>query len=312
MAQIAFLNEHSHPPVATHTAVAAAGVETFLDLMLELRRVLPRVSLVASASILTLQLGDNYSISQWMNETGRDRKRAMLSLIQLAPFRAARDMLGDRDPGVTVYEFDGAPFDGLILEGIGLADLYQGFAVSFNFKEQWRMQSVPVRVRQLLDSDEERNWKAFVKHATSKDDIAIHQEWLLAQARQDIRDAKVFWMNRNDVCGHLRFLPKVEGDLASLQAVEFIQIVAWLFNVNDAVAKWDPGTPTPIFPPHITNEAAGRREYFWFNDGAVKRCFSWHGRYTPGKGRIHFWLSASEKKAVIGYIGPKVDRALDR
>jgi hypothetical protein len=31
-----------------------------------------------------------------------------------------------------------------------------------------------------------------------------------------------------------------------------------------------------------------------------------HGRYTPGAGRIYFRLAHNPKRAVIGFIGPKV------
>src|SRR5882762_8464298 len=118
MPQIAFLNEHSHPTGPYHPVDAHSCVEAFLDLMIALRKVMPSVSLIANSNIFSLQIGDNYSISQWLNDTRRERRQFMLSLAQRAPFQAVWEILGDCDPGYTEYRFNGEPFDGLIVQGI--------------------------------------------------------------------------------------------------------------------------------------------------------------------------------------------------
>jgi hypothetical protein len=47
-----------------------------------------------------------------------------------------------------------------------------------------------------------------------------------------------------------------------------------------------------------------RKQLTRFTDlDGVERVFDWHGRFTPGKGRIHFRLIAEERKARIAYIG---------
>lgn len=47
------------------------------------------------------------------------------------------------------------------------------------------------------------------------------------------------------------------------------------------------------------------RMTFLFENGISYLC-SWHLRFTPGAGRIHFYHEPTEKKIYIGYIGAKI------
>jgi len=307
MARVVFLNERSLPVGNVGREEAISIINKFLDLMIALRKLMPRISLITGGPFLTAPVGDNYSIARWLNDTERDRRRLMLSLLHAAPFRMAQEFFGDRDPGVTIYKYDGAPFDGLQVEGIGLADMYGGFAASFAHDVRWRLQKVPVRVERLLDDNSQSFWRTVVRHGTSAPDVIFHQSWLLAVGRAGINNAAQLWNEQLDAFPHLRFLPRTEGDLLRLSTPAFLQVVDWLGRLNDAVAVWNPNAaPTPQYPPHTTNEGEKRKQLFWLLDGVTKRCFHMHGRYTPGSGRIHFWLSVPERKVVIGYVGPKV------
>lgn len=42
-----------------------------------------------------------------------------------------------------------------------------------------------------------------------------------------------------------------------------------------------------------------------FKDGQVRNC-SWHSRFTPGAGRIHFYYDENKKIFYVGYIGEKI------
>lgn len=313
MAQIAFLNELSHPTGSIQRWDAISVLNNLSDMMLSLRKLLPKVTVVATEPLLNLQVGDRYSITELLNDIDRDRKRFMLSLANLAPFRTARTRFADPDPGVTVYRFNGDPFDGVITEGIGLADIYSGVAISFYFDERWQIRVVPVRVEQYLENEDHKIWTTEVNHCVCKDDVEFHRSWLLTLPRKDIRDTATLWRGRNDILPYLVFLPQVEGDLRGLGADAFARVMSWLGRLNDAIANWNSaGSATPVYPPHTTGEGEIRREYFWWFYEGVARCFHMHGRYTPGDGRIHFWLSTSERKAIIGYIGRKLFGKLDR
>jgi hypothetical protein len=313
MARIVFLNEKSRLSGNINLFDAGKTFDSFVDLMVELRKLVPRLSLISEDSLPSLALGNSYSVSRWLNDTARERRQFLLSLSSMAPFRSARDLFGDPDPdGVSVYQFDGPPFDGLVVEGIGLADMYGVLAVSFVQDAGWRIENVPVKVEHLTE-DQSFNRTGSVAHAACKEHVAKHRDRLLEIARRDIRNADTLWDERADFFPRLRFLPEVLTDLNALQLPAFMQVVNWLFKMNDAVEVWDPSrAPTPQYPPHTTPEHEMRKALFNFRDGVETRCFHMHGRYTPGAGRIHFWLSVAERKVVVGYIGAKLDIALAR
>lgn len=312
MPQIVFLNERSRPIGQIEHVHARGTVDRLIDVLLRLRRLLPAVSVIADERILRLQVGDGYSIPQWMNEVARERRQFLLSLANFAPFAIVRDLVGDRDPGATAYTFSGPPFHGISLEGVGLADLYGCLAISFDLHQGWQISSIPTDVEQLLE-DEESRWTRNVIHAATTQHVEEHKEWITNQARRDVPDAEALWDKRTELLPHLRFLPAVGGDLLELQPPAFRQVLAWLYKLNDSVGEWlTEGLALPNYPPHTTDESQMRRAYCWWDDGGVSSCFSWHGRYTPGAGRIHFRLAAEEKRAVIGYIGLKLSQRLVR
>ena len=81
-----------------------------------------------------------------------------------------------------------------------------------------------------------------------------------------------------------------------------------LRRIDDAIADWNPQIrPLPIWRSLVTPEHEMRKQLTKFADlDGVERVFDWHGRFTPGIGRIHFRLIAEERKARIAYIGSKL------
>lgn len=310
MSQIVFLNERSHPCGASlHPAVCAEIVARFLAVMRAAKGPMPRLSLVTAEPLPDIRLSDGHSIREWINapNTNKELARFLLSLGQMAPFRAARDAFGDPDPGVTEYTHDGEPFPGMPLVGVGLAHLYDGLAVSFGHDEGWLRPQLPLAIRTYTE-DGEVAAQGSVLHAAVPEHVQLHRETLVARCRRAITGAADLWRRREELLGNLRLLPGTESQLATLGREEFQQVRKWLFTMEDAVAAWDPAThPTPAYPTHCTDESRSRRDLCWFEDTDGQRhLFSWHGRFTPSPGRIHFRLDAGRRKVVVAYIGRKL------
>ena len=148
MTVIAFLNEHSHQtPDGVSDADAKISVEHFIDVAIQLRKTFPRFALVAAFPLLQVPLGATYSLSHWI--AGASRKAKLSAFAgQYAQFSKAADLLPNVDV-IGYVCFDGAPFDGLELEAIGLADSIKSFAISFDLDERWRIPLVPIRSDQI-------------------------------------------------------------------------------------------------------------------------------------------------------------------
>jgi len=89
-------------------------------------------------------------------------------------------------------------------------------------------------------------------------------------------------------------------------------IVKRLSELESYYSTWKNGIFTgDNFPSKVTSESESRRGRFKMKliiicpDGGARE-FSWHLRYTPGAGRIHFAPDNSKRIFFIGYIGPKI------
>jgi hypothetical protein len=210
-------------------------------------------------------------------------------------------LAGDPDPGVTVYKCFGK-----YAEGAGLAMSFGGLPVSFCV-EPWLGHMLALEAHQITDEGESA-WTVDMPHASDLPHVNIHRAWLNALRRRDVS-------NPSDLCERFsQLFPYIElgrgahGDLLSLEGPAFIQVTKYLAEIDNAVELWAPGTtPTPGYPPHTTDEHETRKRLCNFPDAnGVPCCCSWHGRYTPGAGRIHFRLEASPKRIILGYVGKKL------
>jgi hypothetical protein len=304
MAQLMFLNECSHLTGDVHPEIAAQAMSDLIEAILGIKRILPRASLVTSEPLPSLRLGNSYSVAIWLNQAGiaRERVRFLLSLGQQAPFRVVRTILGDRDPGVTVYRNAGD-----VVEGVGLADLYGGVPVSFCREIRWRAPILILEVEQLLE-DDERRWSTEIRHVSLITHVETHRDWLVSLRRRDVQNAADLCLNKAELLPRIEFGPRIEGDLKQLQPPAFFQVIRYLDRLNDSVERWDPETrPAPEYPPNTSDESATRKPLCVFPTlGGGTAAFTWHGRYTPTAGRIHFRVEQNPKRAIIGYIGKKL------
>lgn len=256
MAQLVFLNERSHPTGDLNAAVAGQLLTSLTDVLLRIKNILPRISLISAEPLPTMQVGDGYSVAIWLNERGvsRERARFLLTLGQYAPFRVVRDQHGEADPGCTVYRNDGD-----VLEGVGLADLYGGFPVSFAQIERWRVPTLRLDAEQLLD-DEERKWTFDIRHASLPNHVEVHRTWLTLLRRRDFEDVADLCQNRAELFPCLEFCHRIQDDLECLQPPALRQVVDYLHRLNDSVENWNPlARPRPDYPPNTTDESEGRK-----------------------------------------------------
>jgi hypothetical protein len=304
MAQIIFLNEISHPKGAIHRAAVREELSHLVEVLVRIKKILPSASLISAQPLPTLQLGDSYSVGIWLNEGGlaREQGRFLLGLAQRAPFRVAKEIFGDPDPGATVYRNGGD-----VVEGVGLASLYGGMPISFSGDERWRVHRLLLDVHQLLDDDESQ-WTSEIPHASLSEHVETNRNWITSLRRQSVNDGAELWLQRAKLFPFLEFGPRVERDLKVLQTAALLQVIEYLHRLNDAVELWEPdSSPRPDYPPLASDESESRKQLCQFPaPGGGHRAFTWHARYTPGPGRIHFLLLHNPKRVAIGYIGNKL------
>jgi len=309
MALYVFLNELSQPDNPIAAEPGGLVVNGLVDLLRAVKRRRRDTVLHSAVPLRDVRIGDRYSIAVWCNDGDRREEwRFLRSLQDRAPFQVRLAELG-----IDVMETDYRHGENRA-EGLGLAHMFGGLAVSLDYEPRWR----DLRVALTREALEERDdgdvdiVAADVEtvHASHQGHVAELQDWLEHACRQPVADGADLWRRREELFPALDFLPRVEAQLRALHASNpwFGAVAQRLDELNRAVAEWNPAnTPEPPYRSRVTPEHAQRKRLCRFEDldGEI-RVFDLHARFTPGAGRLHFRLDAPRRCAIVAHAGRKL------
>ncbi len=306
MPVLLFFNELSCTTRASQEDVGAAMSE-FVALLRKVREWRRDLALVSVAHLTSLELSQGYYLRQWIAEpANRDRWRFIRGLQNRAPFRDVLPLgAGDN----VDYQYQGSS-----AQGLGAAHLMDGLAVSLALASDWNVAQVEL-VREVLAEQDDGELlivkeSADVRHAASLLHLVTHEERVKATGLADLAGGQDLWDRREDFFGHLRFLPRVEGDLRGLPADWLKPVAEELLRLEEAISAWRPAQSRfPTWQTKITPEGETRKRICVFTDlDGVERVFDLHARFTPRAGRLHFRLDPASSTAVVAYIGLKMKR----
>jgi hypothetical protein len=277
----------------------------FVRLLNRVSRLRSDAVLVSAAHLKDMELAPGYYFADWAHQPRHvDLARAIRSLRQRAPFS---DVLPPGAGEGVDYFWEGRP-----ARALGAAHLLEGLLVSVLVDDRWDVPWVRAG-RQILveldngDADVRDADPVDVRHAATPEHLTSHEEWIKQYGLPDLRHGDEIWDIRMALYPNLQFLPDVQRQLHDLAWEWVVPVALELRRIDDAVADWDPRVrPLPIWRSLVTPEHEMRKLLYRFTDvDGVERVFDWHGRFTPGKGRIHFRLVSEERKARIANIGAK-------
>lgn len=282
------------------------AMHIFVRLLNRISRLRNDAVLVSGEYLRDMELAPGYYFADWAHQPRHvDLARAIRSLRQRAPFS---DLLPEGAGEGVEYFWEGCP-----AQAIGAAHLLNGLLVSVFLDERWNTSWVGADRQMLieLDDGEAEIYDAppvEVRHASTSEHVADHEDWIKQYGLPDLRHGDEIWAARDALYPNLQFLPNVQRQLHSLIEAWVVPVALELRRIDDAIADWDSQVrPLPIWRAKTTQEHEMRSQLCRFADlDGVERVFDWHGRFTPGKGRIHFRLVAEERKARIAYIGSKL------
>ncbi len=305
MPLLLFLNERSCMSEASPGEVAAA-MDELIRLLREARS-WREIALVTRTPLTKSELAQGYCYQQWAADNRhRNERQYIKALRNRSPFA---DVLSQHTArGEVEYEYAGGG-----AEGMGAAHLMDGLCVSLPVSVAWHRPWLEVTVRTLTEDDHGELFVAesieSVRHGSRPVDLKPHEQWGRSTGLDAIDSAARLWGERADFFPSLRFLSRVQEDLKALQPPAFIQVRGLLARLEESAARWN---PVESAVPHwqgakITPEHVQRKRLCYFpDDTGENRCYDWHGRFTPGAGRLHFRLVAMERTLEIAYIGPKL------
>ena len=309
MTMYVFLNELSQPRGPIAPEPGSRVVNGLVDLLRGIKKRRRDTVLHSALPLREVLIGDSYSVGAWSGDGDRREEwRFLRSLQDRAPFQVRLSEL-DIDLMEADYRLGEQR-----AEGLGLAHMFGGIAVSLDHDPRWRELHMAV-VREALEETDDGDVdivsaEVETVHASHPDHIEDHAEWLDRAYRQPVADGTDLWRRRGELFEYLEFLPRVAGQLAALPASHpwFGAAVVRLTELNEAMREWNPSlSPEPQYRSRVTPEHAQRKMLCRFEDlDGETRVFDIHARFTPGSGRLHFRLDAPRRKAVVAHIGRKL------
>ncbi|MEV7137841.1 hypothetical protein [Streptomyces tauricus] len=266
------------------------------------------VALVTESPLPQAELARGYVYQQWVNATplNKERHRLILSLRSRAPgtLRGVLEAAG-HDPSEVEHFHDGRR-----AAGIGAAHLMDGLAISLPVTQKWETSWLDVDITQLVEDDIETSQDR-VRHCSTPAEADEHEAWARDTGLASLTDTSRLLSSWPEFFPSLERLPRFDRDLRALDPKWFRAARDLLADLQSTAAQhWDLArSPEPDWQnPHITPESQSRRHLCTFPDPDLDgrpTTFSWHGRMTPGKGRLYFRLVPERMVFRLAFIGAK-------
>ncbi|WP_139224972.1 hypothetical protein [Dokdonella immobilis] len=256
--------------------------------------------MLSETKIGSLSFG-TFTFNSFFNEpTCRDAVRQILAFANRSPLSSFGEI--DSDIGECFVGEQSS-------RGIYFALLIGTAAISFPTSEQWRNSTISVHIQELGKEAAIVDRSDLAPNMSLPEHVNTHFDLISGFRDLDVFDGGEVWSKRSDWFPSLDFLTRVEGDLRSLKtnSLQLMQVVNRLFEIECAIASWDPQIGLPEWKSKVTSEGEQRRHYCQFNSSAGQsEVYDWHARFTPGAGRIHFRMVPNARRAEVAYIGPKL------
>lgn len=265
-------------------------------------------------SFFTIELSKTYTLNNWLSdrEVDRDIKAYFLKIT------TKTDLLDNIEDEVKncfyLSEFWPSNIDYVNgrkddARGLGLAYLLNTVAVSLTSEECWKIVRVPLQhIRLTLNgNEEEKNVESLNISQSGQAKCVL--DILLKRDQTILKNNPEDFMNSKRHCfPDLRFGLNINDQISKLPLKIYVQIIAKLILINDAVRDWR-RTSNQLEPvlPNISGEGKTTMQKFGvqrrFDDSKGNlQAFELHAK-VGSQYRIHFRIDKQEKSIEIGYIG---------
>lgn len=307
----AFLNELSIPTLKTSNDV----VELFnvFGICYKEARKLGVRDVKIMSTFYSHEFSPNYLFANWLGDHNADADLRTLinSIFGTTPFiedfHNQYEVSNNCELKMTV--------NGDSCFGLGFASnaFYDTLTFSYN-NEKWNSSNYDIRIQETILNDddefEDKMLDANSKNITNLKHVSDLQDLISSKVASSIENGSELWLRKKDLFPNLSFCESVKSQISFLNSnsLGFQQILQRLFDLqNTAKSCTEQGIRSDDFPSLTTLESDTRLRNFK-NELTILcpdnqyRLFSWHSRFTPGAGRIHFIPYEHDKKFLIGSI----------
>lgn len=310
---VLFLDDASRHVGAADRAQAERIAKTLLDTLKRLRKINKKFALNTAGPLAQYQIADGCTLQSILGGIAfKEEWEFIRGLNDRSPFAAGlEDSL--------LQEVNGMEFrtrsNEVTSSALAWATLLDSATVSFDAHPDWSHAWVEIIYSALEDDGGLRESERRVRNASQAAHADTHADWLKLLGPSGAPTAAQIWNERTDRFPGLRFLPRMEKDLATLEGsgAPFLQAISALAALAKDVAGWKPESAWPEFSTKATPESEQRQKLCWATDDVTGKweLFDWHTRFTGGlAGRVHFRVDSENRLIIVAYVGGKLIRKI--
>lgn len=212
------------------------------------------------------------------------------------------------------YEIVSAKCGGQEAVGLTLASdfLNKGVALSLSHAG-WDKNVYNLQIEVLSENGEVFEQETTAKNASTETILETYNELFPVIPIQVPETGKLLYIELSNFFPNLIFSTDAKNFIKRCQSKAIITQVFWkLYDLNEVAGTFR-GKPFEkgLFSSKASPESGSRDNMseldVKFEDSIVRHC-SWHLRYTPGAGRIHFSSEVGDGKTIyVGYVGSKIN-----
>ncbi|MBF0153852.1 MAG: hypothetical protein HQL64_08965 [Magnetococcales bacterium] len=297
-------NELSQRHLAPNLDEARKHVKMLLDTIRAASQKGVSRQLRTSESFRNKPLADKYSWYNWSQDKNvpRELRHYFLSIATRAPYLDGLENTQEKATGFDIL------FEGEIAEGLGVAFLTGGLAVSLPSSPEWESPFVTLDIQELQEDGSLLKYPKEVHHASVPSHVDHdHTKWIEEALRQSVITADDLWQERNSLFPSLEFCTVVKKQMYGLPKGTLLRFLRGLRCLEEYCQQWQCGnfdqaglgcvssTETPK-----TLKEYGQERTFTCPDG-TSRVFSHHVKLGD-LWRIHYY-PMRPGKIIIGYVG---------
>jgi hypothetical protein len=299
-------NELSASCCYVDTYSANAGMESLINISIELSRIGFSTKLRTVESFHQLLLSPQYTIQSWVTDrkigANRDLQRWLLTAATQAPY--VENLLAEKQFD-KLLEFK---YKEDLCYGFGLAYLSGCGALSLNGDPRFTQPEVEISLLEIDENCDEKN-SITISSIYSAAQLKDIKTALAKKKIGGIKNGDLLLQQMPKIFPNLKVGDKAEGQIQSLNGSEqyFSDILQHLEVLNRTMAEWNGGRFDPQgieWSPESESTLNQFSEYrtFCCKDNET-RIFSSHSKIRGANQRIHFYPITEQKLVHIGYVG---------
>ncbi|MCY4118043.1 MAG: hypothetical protein OXF55_14240 [Caldilineaceae bacterium] len=269
----------------------------------------------------SLLLSRNYPMNKWFDDHGVSPDERAFVLTYATQYELIRppdeDLRGDNAHMARKLLFE-ARCEGEIAEGLGLAFLLNGLAISVLSERRW---DTPWLALDCDEVDQETGEfevsREQLRHVSSHWHISSdHVTWIADQFRARVRTGFELLHLASKRFPNLEFCDDAKKQIQALteSSMHLPRVRERLLELGRLSNEWESGNFDYRKIHNSSDESPstmgkfGSQRIFVCPDGR-SRTFRWHLKGLPLKWRIHICADPARRKLIVGYVGRHLDTA---